>query len=68
LGVYEGRKFLEVRSIGKFMRLGGSENFVMILMSGGLVGLGGRKVRQDVLAGNKYIFVTLFRFCMLYFR
>jgi hypothetical protein len=37
-------KFCEVREVRKFGR------------SGGLEGLGGRKVLQDVLAGNKCIF------------
>jgi hypothetical protein len=68
LGGYGGRKFLGVREVGKFGRLerpqdlGGWE-VRKFGMSGGLELLGGRKDRQDPVAGNKYIFATSCRLC-----
>jgi hypothetical protein len=60
-----GRQSYEVGGFGKFCDVMEVRKFGR---SGGLKGFGGRKVRQDVLAGNKCIFGTSCGLCMLYFR
>jgi hypothetical protein len=71
LGGYGGRKFLDVRSVGKFMRLVGSENFVSLGRSGNLGSLevwkdweGGRFSRMFSPVIN--VFLELHVDCLCY--